>query len=107
MLTKDAMKRMNEQFANKTYVAREDLHPTFLGDRASKEEPLFQKGDTLKIRVESSMDWMRVKAHRASLSREHAAGKTILYYFEDELKEDVAPEDFIKERIFQILKPVE
>ncbi len=65
---------------------------------------LLKKGTAVKIWIESSTDWIRVKAYNAKENREQASGITIIYLFNEDLPENVDRERLVKEKIMEILQ---
>lgn len=98
---------LNGNLRERIMIARTDLYPEFLGEAGERNPPLFRKGDKLKIWVEISDEWMRVKAFQADQNREQAEGKTIIYLFERDYVDQGDPVKYLISRILEIMQPAD
>ena len=69
----------------------------------NRQGVLFTKGSRIKLWVESSSEWIRVKAYLASERREQARGLTIIYLFEEDIKKDEKIVSVLADRIAGLL----
>lgn len=86
LVKKEKIKKLNDQFKESAWLARVDITAP-----AGEERPeiIFKKGKKLKIWINVRSEWIRVKAYPATQKREHAYGKTIIYFFADELEDEI------------------
>ncbi len=104
LIRKKEVVALNREFENRIFVARKEIRPEFLGEGNRENEVLFPAGTRLKIWVESSVEWVRVKAYRVTENREQTPGKTIIYLFHTDLGEQEKPEAVLMEKIDEILR---
>ncbi|MBI41520.1 MAG: type II secretion system-associated lipoprotein [Leptospiraceae bacterium] len=95
----------NQELREKVFRAKSDIFPEF-ANQSDKDRPLFTRGTLVKIQIESSADWVKVRARDAKKDRENTPGHVILYVFSDDLNTDEGNgRQLIQERLDQILSP--
>ena len=95
----------NQELENQTYRAQIDIFPEF-ANQADKNHPLFKRGELLRIRIESSPDWVKIRARAAGAERENTPGQVILYLFRDDVDTDSGNgRQIVEERLNQMLSP--
>ncbi len=93
----------NRELKTRVFIVKEDLYPGFTGAGKSKSAPIFKKGEKVRIWEESSDEWIRVKAYKTTANREQATGKTIIYLFQGDFREDEDPVQRINDEIMKFL----
>ncbi len=95
----------NQELKEKVFRAKTDIFPEF-ANQSDKDRPLFTRGTLVKIQIESSADWVKVRARDARKDRENTPGHVILYLFADDVDtEQGNGRQLIQERLDQILSP--
>ena len=95
----------NEELEKQVFRAKTDIFPEF-ANQADKDDPLFKRGTLLKIQIESSPDWVKVRAREARKDRENTPGRVILYLFQTDVDtEQGNGRQVVTERLNQLLSP--
>lgn len=103
-LSKKELLNINDLYRGQVFLVKQDIHPAFLGSDSNETTPVFKKGDKISLWIESSTDWIRVKAYSLKENREQTAGKTIIYLFESDLKDDSKINEILQKRIDDLLE---
>ena len=82
LLREEAVEGFNEKLAKKQYVARKNIYVTF-ADKTRHKEIIFSKGTKLRIVVEQSEDWLKVRAFSTHENEEQTRGKVIFFTTRD------------------------
>ncbi len=99
------LKSVNSEWQNVVFQAREDIGAAYNSGGKREEDIIFRKNARVKIWIESSSEWIKVKAFPAEDKREQARGRIIIYIFKDDLG-DHNVLDFLKEKILALLNPI-
>ncbi|MEQ8353418.1 MAG: type II secretion system-associated lipoprotein [Leptospiraceae bacterium] len=95
----------NQELEKTVYRAKTDIFPEF-ANQADKDNPLFPRGTLLKIQVESSPDWVKIRAREAKKERENTPGHVIMYLFSDDVDTEKGNgRQLVEERLNQLLSP--
>lgn len=100
MIQSEILEGLNQDFAESEFQARTDIKLEFSSDTS---DPVFNQGDRLRIRVEASSDWIRIRARSPEQEIEHSPGKTIIYIFREDIPENMPAEEYVSQRIDNIL----
>ncbi len=90
---------MNKEWSAGEYTIREEVRAPF-NNLENDQEVVFQKGLRVRVWVESTDEWVRVKAYPAGERREQTRGRTIIYIFHEDLPE----QDRVPEKVKELLR---
>ncbi len=112
LLRKSDAEAMNAEFRDRTYVARQDIYAPFNNRDESSREVLIKRGERVRLFVETSREWIRVRAVPVAEQREHNPGRVVVYVLRDFVEqeaEDGLVEEYPREKldaeILRILAP--
>ncbi|MCB1304812.1 MAG: type II secretion system-associated lipoprotein [Leptospiraceae bacterium] len=101
---KDA-EEWNTELKTRVFRTRKDIFPGF-ANQADQKEPLFKAGTLVKLRIESTPDWVKIRARRADSDQENTPGNVILYVFREDLEsESSRGRPMIEEKLNQLVSP--
>ena len=84
LLREETLKNFNEKLRKKHFEARKNIYPPFAG--LGPKKLLFSKGSKLRIVVQQSEDWVKVRAFPLHEKEEQRRGKLILFISREFLK---------------------
>jgi len=93
MIKKQERIEINKRLSDSVYRAQMDIKPQY------EDEIVFKKGAMVRFYIESSDDWVRLRAYGEKESREQARGKTIVFLFASEIPEGKFARDILREKI--------
>ena len=79
LLKKDYVQKFNKNNANKKYEILKDIYIDFSKNNDEKII-FFKKGDLVRLVLEQSEDWVKIRAYKYTENKEQAQGKIIYYY---------------------------
>ena len=82
LLREETVESFNEKLAKKQFVARKNIYVSF-ADKTRHKEIIFSKGTKLRIVVEQSEDWLKIRAFSTHENEEQSRGKVILFTARD------------------------
>jgi len=89
IIRKEDLTAKNKELSEFIFTAKADIYPHFIENIESDPEKLLKKGDRVKLVIEVSHDWAKVKAYSEKSNRQQAVGKTVIYIF----KKDISQKD--------------
>ena len=107
MMKEERLHELNHNFSNTNWRVKEAIFPPYTSNNSS--EPLFNKGEKIRIWLELNDQWIKVKAYKPDDPREQARGKIIIFIIFDEFKEhfnemkDEKGDEALQQEIEQIL----
>lgn len=112
LLRKTDAEAMNTEFRERTYVARQDIYAPFNNRDESTREVLVKRGEKVRLFVETSREWIRVRAIPVSEQREHNPGRVVVYVLRDFVEQEAEegqiesyPREKLDAEILRILAP--
>lgn len=81
-VSKEHLISINQEYQGKKFRAREDLYFQ-QNDRIDKSRLIHKKGTVVVLTIESSDDWIRVRARDVSRKEEQYPGDVFLFLVED------------------------
>lgn len=81
-VSKEHLISINQDYQGKKFRAREDLYFQ-QNDRIDKSRLIHKKGTVVVLTIESSDDWIRVRARDVSRKEEQYPGDVFLFLVED------------------------
>lgn len=95
----------NEELKERVFRASKDIYPEF-ANQSDRKHPLFPRGTLLKLQIESSPDWVKVRAREAKSQKENTPGQVILYVFREEVESESGNgRQIIEEQLNQMVSP--
>ncbi len=112
LLRKSDAEEMNAGFRERTYTARQDIYAPFNNRDEASREVLIKRGERVRLYVETSREWIRVRAIPADEQREHNPGRVVVYVLRDFVEqqaeaaaEEGYPREKLEAEILRILAP--
>ena len=88
IIKKEDLVLKNNELSEYIFTAKADIYPHFIKNIESEPEKLLKRGDKVKLNIEVSHDWVKVKAYSEKSNRQQAVGKTVIYIFKKDISEE-------------------
>lgn len=112
LLRKSDAEAMNTEFRERTYIARQDIYAPFNNRDEASREVLIKRGERVRLYVEASREWIRVRAVPVTEQREHNPGRVVVYVLRDFVEQEAEngqieeyPREKLDADILRILAP--
>ncbi len=106
-LRKKDVKAFNVDVKGKIYITKKVIYINFNNTPSSLNTAIYPKGARIRILVEHSEDWIKVRAFPADENKEQIHGKVILYIIRDLQKEKMKKNysiEELKKELYKIVK---
>lgn len=91
-MREEEVEGFNQSAEERIYTVRRDIASPFGdqfegSDNRSQEGAIFRKGEKVRILLEVSSEWLKVRAYRLDQSQEHSGGAVILFLITEVLED--------------------